>query len=161
MHRRKATTEISASTDSLPSEFVNSYAPSHEPTSTSLRDNNTVVFLSFAERNISGYNDIGKNHIELRQDICPLSCQKFLTLIRGNLGTVNGIPYTFKNTRIHRIFKGVILQGGALKDQFGEASHSIYNGGGYFKDENFVLRHVGMGRISYEKICISNYTEWR
>lgn len=71
-----------------------------------------------------------------------------MTNVRG-VNISDGIKYHYKGTRIHRIEKDVLFQGGDLLDERGNCSKSIYNDGGLFCDESFIFRHVGAGCISY------------
>jgi peptidylprolyl isomerase len=93
--------------------------------------------------------NLGKLHFELRNDLVPVACANFLQLITGKLGWgSDGVNYHYKNSRIHRICKGVVWSAGDLLDQKGNCSRSTYNKGGLFKDENFIFRHTGPGCLS-------------
>ena len=93
--------------------------------------------------------NLGKLHFELRNDLVPVACANFLTLITGKLGWgADGVNYTYEGSRLHRIIKGVLWEAGDLLDQRGNCSRSIYSKGGLFKDENFLLRHTGPGCLS-------------
>ena len=50
--------------------------------------------------------------------------------------------YGYKFTSFHRVVPGFIIQGGDVLRLKGTCSKSIYNGGGYFPDENFELKHT-------------------
>jgi cyclophilin family peptidyl-prolyl cis-trans isomerase len=123
-----------------------------------IRDENPVVFLDISSRGgkrnsrglLSKPRLIGRIHIELRLDICPMTCSNFIELLKGSRGTsiYDGIDYTYKNTKIHRIVKDRMFQGGDLLGQDGECSRSIFNQGSLFVDETFVLRHTGPGCLS-------------
>ena len=127
-----------------------SQPPPYEPSSvpTSRREDNPVVFLDLAAGDGPAAEPLGRLLIELRRDVCPVASENFLSLVQGKLGTVDGIPFRYKGTRVHRIVRDVLLQGGDLMDAQGECSRSIYNRGGVFRDENFILRHVGAGVLS-------------
>lgn len=93
--------------------------------------------------------NLGRMYFELRNDLCPVTVQNFLTLITGKNGWgADGVHYHFKGNRIHRIVKGVLMESGDLLDQRGNCSRSIYNKGGLFRDENFIFRHTGPGCLS-------------
>ena len=56
--------------------------------------------------------------------------------------------YGYKFTNFHRVVPGFIIQGGDVLRLKGTCSKSIYNGGGYFPDENFQLHHDEAGVLS-------------
>ena len=63
---------------------------------------------------------MGKLHFELRNDLCPVACGNFLTLITGKNGWgADGVNYHYKGSRIHRIKKGTLWEAGDLLDQRG------------------------------------------
>jgi cyclophilin family peptidyl-prolyl cis-trans isomerase len=132
----------------IKSNITSAYESSVDPSAYSRADN-PVVFLDIADVDGENVNLLGRLNIELRKDICPAACNNFLSLVKGDLEVIDGIHFCYKNTRIHRIVKDVLFQGGDLQDLQGECSRSIYNHGGYFKDENFILRHTGAGCLSY------------
>jgi len=93
---------------------------------------------------------LGRMYIELRKDIVPVAAGNFMALCSGIRGRgEDGVNYHYKGTRIHRIVKDMLFQSGDLLDSKGECSRSIYNHGGLFRDESFVLRHTGAGVFSY------------
>lgn len=121
------------------------------------REANPVVFLEIYSAggrrlrngNITPPQDLGKMFFELRYDIVPVACANFEALITGANGVgKDGIKYHFKGVRIHRIIKNLMFQCGDLLDERGNCSRSIYNNGGVFRDENFILRHAGAGCLS-------------
>ena len=76
---------------------------------------------------------IGRLYFELRQDLCPLTCTNFLSLITCAKGVASdGLKYGYKGTKLHRIVKNLLLQGGDLLDQQGHCSKSIYGNGNVF-----------------------------
>mmetsp|Transcript_16979 Transcript_16979/g.24600 ORF Transcript_16979/g.24600 Transcript_16979/m.24600 type:complete len:157 (+) Transcript_16979:297-767(+) len=92
---------------------------------------------------------LGRLHFELRCDLIPVVCANFLSLIKGDKGHGrDGILYHYKGVRIHRIVRSRLFQSGDLLNTKGECSRSIYNNGGLFRDENFLLRHTGAGCLS-------------
>ena len=122
------------------------------------RDENPVVYFEMSSK--GGRRDkltgkvsdpilIGRLHFELRMDLCPMTCNNFMSILRNNgFSTHDGIEYTYKDTEIHRIVKNRIFEGGDLLGKKGECSRSIYNNGGLFVDENFIFRHAGPGCLS-------------
>lgn len=93
---------------------------------------------------------LGRMYFELRNDMVPVACGNFLALCSGLRGRgEDGVNYHYKGIRIHRIVKDMLFQSGDLLDTKGDCSRSIYNHGGLFRDENFILRHTGAGCISY------------
>ena len=123
-----------------------------------LRTTNPVVFFEIAAMGGKELKDgtktqprlLGKLFIELRRDLLPVACANFLTLCEGTIGVgADGVRYHYKGTKIHRVIKDTFFQAGDLLDQDGECSRSIYNHGGLFRDENYLLRHTGAGCVSY------------
>lgn len=121
------------------------------------RTENPIVFMEIhssggASARGGGFTrqqNVGRLFFELRNDLCPVTVNNFLTLCTGKNGWgPDGICYHYKNTRLHRIVKGVLFEAGDLLDQKGNCSRSIYNKGGLFKDENYLLRHTGPGCLS-------------
>lgn len=135
------------------------YMPSSQQDSGSFvghRTENPVVFLEFAAMGgrtlrsgeITAPSIIGKLYFELRRDLVPVACSNFLDLCSGvtNFGN-DGINYHFKGTKIHRIVKNELFEGGDLLGMNGLCSRSIYDGR-LFRDENYILRHAGPGCLS-------------
>jgi cyclophilin family peptidyl-prolyl cis-trans isomerase len=132
--------------------------PTTEAKGMALRTVNPVVFLEIAAMGgqtlKSGEKTkpslLGRLYIELRKDLLPVACANFLALIEGTVGVGNdGVRYHYKGVKLHRILKDTYFQTGDLLDQEGECSKSIYNHGGVFRDENFILHHTGPGCLSY------------
>jgi peptidyl-prolyl isomerase G (cyclophilin G) len=132
------------------------------------RDENPVVFIEVSTTGINSSTNrkyceprvIGKLYFELRQDIAPVSSSNFLQLLLGDVGKVRKTEpgyediYRYKGTRIHRIVKNMLMEGGDLKGLDGECSKSAFpptpsNPDGLFADENFILRHTGPGVLSF------------
>merc|ERR1711997_1140547 len=89
-----------------------------------------------------GNSLIGTIVMELRSDIVPKTAENFRILCRGDHS------YGYKFTSFHRVVPGFIIQGGDVLRLKGTCSKSIYQGGGYFPDENFELKHDEAGVLS-------------
>uniref|UniRef100_A0A8C8EBT6 peptidylprolyl isomerase n=1 Tax=Otus sunia TaxID=257818 RepID=A0A8C8EBT6_9STRI len=78
---------------------------------------------------------------QLFSDICPKTCKNFLCLCSGEkgIGKTTGKKLCYKGTTFHRVVKNFMIQGGDFSEGNGKGGESIY--GGYFKDENFILKH--------------------
>lgn len=134
------------------------YVPPSQMSSGSLvgsRGINPVVFLEFSTIGGRGLPSggqpsiLGRLYFELRRDLLPVTCTNFLSLCMGTRGFgEDGVMYSFKGTKIHRVVKDVLFQAGDLMGLDGLCSRSIYNNGGLFRDENFLLRHTGPGCLS-------------
>jgi cyclophilin family peptidyl-prolyl cis-trans isomerase len=124
------------------------------------REENPVVYLDITAGGgiklltgkISQPQLLGRMHFELRRDLVPIACSNFLALITGVRGIGDdGVPYRYKGTKIFRVTSDLTFVGGDLLDEKGECSKSAHNGG-YFHDENFILRHVGPGCLSMSNL---------
>ncbi|XP_068790214.1 NK-tumor recognition protein isoform X3 [Struthio camelus] len=84
---------------------------------------------------------VGRIMFQLFSDICPKTCKNFLCLCSGEkgLGKTTGKKLCYKGTTFHRVVKNFMIQGGDFSEGNGKGGESIY--GGYFKDENFILKH--------------------
>ncbi|XP_066573131.1 NK-tumor recognition protein isoform X2 [Amia ocellicauda] len=84
---------------------------------------------------------VGRIVFQLFSDICPKTSKNFLCLCTGEKGTgkSTGKKLCYKGSTFHRIVKSFMIQGGDFTEGNGRGGESIY--GGYFKDENFVLKH--------------------
>jgi cyclophilin family peptidyl-prolyl cis-trans isomerase len=121
------------------------------------RSANPIVFFEIAALGgrklrtgeITKQSLLGRLYFELRRDLVPVAATNFYELCAGSRGVgADGIKYHYKGTRIHRVVKDVMFQGGDFMDTEGDTSRSIY-GGKCFRDENLILRHTGPGVISY------------
>lgn len=102
------------------------YMPSSQLDSGSIvgfRSENPVVFLEFASMGgrtlrtgeVTAPAIIGRLYFELRRDLVPVASANFLDLCTGITGFGNdGINYHFKGTKIHRIVKNELFEGGDL-----------------------------------------------
>lgn len=109
--------------------------------STLLDKNNPIVFLDISIDN----NTSERIFIELFNHIVPKTSENFRQLCCGEI-IRNGKPIGYKNTTIHRIVKGFVIQGGDFVLGNGKGSYSIY--GETFPDESFTVKHNKFGIIS-------------
>eukprot|EP00923_Selenidium_pygospionis_P000888 GHVN01001379.1.p1 GENE.GHVN01001379.1~~GHVN01001379.1.p1 ORF type:complete len:174 (+),score=20.71 GHVN01001379.1:26-523(+) len=93
-----------------------------------------------------GGQRLGRLAFELFADICPKTCLNFLELCRGYRPSSGGRELTYKDSLFHRITPHFMLQGGDITHGDGRGGESIY--GGYFGDENFILKHHDPGMLS-------------
>ncbi|XP_069815395.1 NK-tumor recognition protein isoform X2 [Dendropsophus ebraccatus] len=84
---------------------------------------------------------IGRIVFQLFSDVCPKTCTNFLCLCTGEkgIGKVSGKKLWYKGSTFHRVVKSFMIQGGDFSEGNGKGGESIF--GGYFKDENFILKH--------------------
>lgn len=105
--------------------------------------------------------------VKLFWDVAPLACENFATLCTNGNSSMqqdvsnsnkkvkpppvgqSGKPLSYKNTAIHRVVKGFIMQGGDFVFGNGSGGESIFNGK-KFKDERggLLLKHDRKGIIS-------------
>jgi len=76
---------------------------------------------------------VGKLILELRNDICPVTCRNFRELVNKTRG------FGYEGSKFHRIIPSFMIQGGDFTRGDGTGGYSIY--GPRFKDENFTLKH--------------------
>lgn len=106
---------------------------------------NIRVFMSISINNKS----VGKMKFELFTKDAPLTVANFKALIEGNmiyLKNENQIKLSYKNSTIHRIIPGFVVQGGDFTHGNGYGGHSIY--GDNFMDEKFIHKHQTRGMLS-------------
>ncbi|KAJ1099242.1 hypothetical protein NDU88_004346 [Pleurodeles waltl] len=84
---------------------------------------------------------VGRIIFQLFSDVCQKTCKNFLYLCTGQKGTgkTTGKRLCYKGSTFHRVVKNFMIQGGDFSEGNGKGGESIY--GGYFKDENFILKH--------------------
>lgn len=103
----------------------------------------TKVFFVIA---ING-SPAGKIVMELCSDIVPKTAENFRALCTGEKGRGrSGKNLHFQNSTFHRIIPGFMCQGGDFTSGDGTGGESIY--GTTFKDENFTMKHGGIGTLS-------------
>lgn len=91
---------------------------------------------------------MGRIVFELFVDVTPKTAENFIGLCTGDYGysktTKKRLHYL--GTKIHKVVKGVYIQGGDIIRGDGSGGESIY--GGKFCDENFERKHSCAGLLS-------------
>lgn len=87
-----------------------------------------------------GEKDVGKIEIGLFGQTVPKTTQNFIGLAKHTN------VYGYKGSPFHRIIREFMIQGGDFDKKNGSGGKSIY--GLKFEDENFDLKHHGLGWVS-------------
>ncbi|KAK9477847.1 cyclophilin-like domain-containing protein [Lipomyces japonicus] len=94
-----------------------------------------IVFFDVA----LGAQPMGRIKIRLFKDKLPKTSENFRQFCTGEY-KLNGVPQGYKGSKLHRVIKDFMIQGGDFLRNNGTGSASIY-GTTTFADEGFHYRH--------------------
>ncbi|CAM9401087.1 unnamed protein product [Phaeothamnion confervicola] len=93
------------------------------------------------------FRSVGRITIELFWNDAPKTCENFHALCVGDRGVDRGGKRLhYRGSKMHRIIRGFMAQGGDFTHGNGYGGSSIY--GSTFEDENFLHRHDERGLLS-------------
>jgi peptidyl-prolyl isomerase H (cyclophilin H) len=112
-----------------------------------MQDDNPIVFMDIQ----IGTQPAGRIKFELFANVTPKTAENFRQLCTGEYKQ-NDKPVGYKGTKFHRVIKDFMCQGGDFVVGDGTGVQSIY--GKSFPDENFDLKHSGVGLLSMVRISV-------
>ena len=111
-----------------------------------LHNNATVTHKVYFDIEVEG-EDIGRIVFGLFGKVVPKTVENFRGLCTGEYGlSADRYQMTYESTKIFRVVKDFLIQGGDYMFNNGTGGESIYVR--KFMDENFDLSHKGAGTIS-------------
>ena len=106
-----------------------------------------VVYFEVAEEDpITGPKPIGRIEIGLYGNVVPKTVLNFKDLCKSCDSVVSEKIIGYAGSKFHRVIPDFMLQGGDFTMGDGRGGESIY--GPKFADENFKLKHTGVGVLS-------------